>query len=120
MSTPDQLEKLDERVSRLEDRYQADIVAINAKLDGLGTLLNSSMVANVKHACPSPGSCVGLGIELRAHIAQLGVNTARQKEFENRLAEIEKWQSKCLGVLAATMVIFGMFGPSIRKLFGLE
>jgi hypothetical protein len=115
--TPDkQIEQLDNRVTRLEDRTETEITAIHAKLDSLVTLLNSHMVSAVKRECPSPGACVGLSENLKTHISYLTATTARVERLELRMMDLEKWQGRMLGGVAVLMVLLTLFGENIRHI----
>lgn len=131
MTTPDQLEKLDDRVTRLEERTNAEVIALHAKLDTkiagictkldeMLTILNNSLVANAKNSCPSPGACIGLGVELKAHIVAHNATMLRVERLELRMMDMEKWQGRLLGGLSVVMVVLTLFGPALRKLLNLE
>lgn len=142
-----QIEKLDDRVTRLEEAYRADIITLHAKIDGLTTLLNQSLVANAKQACPSPGACIVLSEKLTAQVSAHNATMLRVERLElqiieqglerkelitrqnateeftkqdARIKELEKWQGRLIGAFSLMMIALTIFGPTLRKFFKLE
>jgi hypothetical protein len=120
MTADEQIDKLDDRVTRLEDRTNTEIVAIHAKLDSLLTLITKAQVDVAKTVCPAPGSCVLLGESLRSTIAAHNATMLRVERLELRMMEIEKWQGRWFGGVAVLMTLLTLFAPFIRQLFNLE
>ena len=120
MTPTEQIEKLDDRVTRLEDRYQSDVVAIHVKLDALATLLNKSFVEQAKNSCPSPGACITLAADLKGQIVAHNATMLRVERLELRMMDLEKWQGRLLGGLSVVMVFLTLFGPALRKMLKLE
>jgi hypothetical protein len=119
MTPTEQIEHLDNRVTRLEERYLADLSSIHAKIDGLVAILNRSMVDQASKSCPAPGSCIGLGESLKSLIINHNATMLRVERLELRMMDAEKWQSRIMGGFSIAVVILTLFGPTIRKLFGL-
>ena len=63
--------------------------------------------------CPSPGACVPL-------TQQLTATSARLERLELRILAVEKWQNKVIGIGSALIVLVTLFGPSIRRIMGLD
>ena len=120
MTPTDQIDKLEDRVTRLEDRTQTDIVAIHAKLDSLLTIINKALVDGAKNACPSPGACVTLAVDLRNQIVAHNATMLRVERLELRILDMEKWQGRTIGAIAVLITLLTLFAPLIRKLFNLE
>lgn len=120
MTPNEQIERLDDRVTRLEDRTNQEIVAIHSKLDSLLVLINKTMVENAKAACPSPGACIALGETLKATVAAHNATMLRVERLELRMMELEKWQGRLFGGVSVLVTLLTLFAPVIRKLFGLE
>jgi hypothetical protein len=121
MTADEQIERLDDRVTRLEDRTNQEIVAIHTKLDALLTLNTNAQVEVAKKPdCPSPGACIVLGESLKATIAAHNATMLRVERLELRMLEIEKWQGRMFGGVAVLMTLLTLFAPMIRQLFNLE
>ena len=120
MTPTEQIDKLDERVTRLEDRTQTEIVAIHGKLDSMLAILNKAMVDGAKNACPSPGACITLGVDLRNQIVAHNATMLRVERLELRILDMEKWQGRTIGAIAVLITLLTLFAPLIRKLFNLE
>ena len=120
MTADDQIEKLEDRVTRLEDRTNSEIVAIHTKLDALLTLVNKAMVESAKHTCPAPGSCLVIGESLKSTITAHNATMLRVERLELRMMDIERWQGKLLGGIAVIIGAATLFGPVLRKFLKLE
>jgi hypothetical protein len=119
--TPDkQIEQLDNRVTRLEERTDSEISSIHAKLDALVTAVNKSIVTSVKSQCPAPGSCLVLAEQIKTQMSYLTATTSRVERLELRMLDGEKWQGKVIGGLCVLMTLLTLFAPMIRQLFRLE
>ncbi len=121
MTSTEQIDKLEDRVTRLEDRTETNIVAIHTKLDSLLTLINGLMVDTAKKPeCPSPGACISLGVELKNQIVAHNSTMLRVERLELRILDMEKWQGRTIGAIAVLITLLTLFAPAIRKLFNLE
>ena len=119
--TPDkQIEQLDNRVTRLEERTDSEISAIHSKLDALVTAVNKSIVRSVKSECPAPGSCLVLSEQLKAQVSAHNATMLRVERLELRMLEGEKWQGKVIGGVCVLMTLLTLFAPTIRQLLRLE
>lgn len=118
--TPDtRIDQLEKRVDRLDNQYREDIVAIHQKLDVLTNAINEVLVKSARIECPSPGACIALSERLSAQVVAHNATMLRVERLELRLMDVEKWQWKMIGVISSIMVILTLFGPAIRKAFGL-
>ena len=117
---PEQIDLLEERVTRLEEQTRNDIVLIHTKLDKLLAAINDAAISSAKHSCPSPGACIGLGADLRNQVVLLNANTLRVERLELRMMELEKWQGRLFGGATVIMTVLTLFAPALRKLFNLE
>jgi len=120
MNDTKQVELLEERVNRLEDRTNSEIVAIHSKLDSLSTLINQVLVATAKRECPSPGACITLGEKLQNQIAAHNATMLRVERLELRMMDLEKWQGRLIGGVSVLMVVLTLFGPVLRRVLKLE
>ncbi len=122
--TPDkQIEQLDNRVTRLEERTDNEISVIHAKLDALVTAVNKSIVRSVKSECPAPGSCLILEQKLHAiddahdrHIVEHTATMLRVERLELRMMALETWQGRILGGITVLMVLLTLFGDNLKNL----
>jgi hypothetical protein len=119
MTETKQIDLLEERVTRLEERTNQEIVSIHSKLDVLSNLINRSLVESAKVACPSPGACITLSEKLQNTIAAHNATMLRVERLELRIMDMERWQNRTLGAVAILMIALTLFGPAIRHLFRL-
>ena len=120
MTADEQIERLESRVDRLEDQYRTDVTAIHAKLDTLVNSINAALVKSAKSECPSPGACIGLGLELKNQVIAHNATMLRVERLELRILDMEKWQGRTIGGMAVLITALTLFAPLIRKLFSLE
>lgn len=106
MSNDDEIDRLDERVTRLENHIAVKLTNIEGEVMKLSVALAS------RRECPEPGACVYLRHEING-IAER-VNT---HGLEIRKLEIN--QAWIFGGLALLGTILTLFGPSIRAAFKL-
>ena len=117
---PERIDRLENRVDRLEERTAEELKSIGIKIDGLLNVINRHMLDQVKSACPSPGACITLAADLKTTIIQHGETVKKMISLEHRILAIEKWQGKILGGLAVLMVALALFGENLRILLRLE
>ena len=106
MTSDQRIDKLEERVNRIDDSIWTELKSINEKL----TLLQ---VSEAKNHCPVPGKCLTLD-------TALGSAVLRIERLELALIDIDRWRNRMMGGLALVVLIATLFGPSIRKLLRLE
>lgn len=120
MTADERTDRLETRVDRLEDQYREDVSAINSKIDLLVAAVNSSVVTSAKTACPSPGSCVTLSVELQNAIRAHNATMLRVERMELRMMTMECWQWRLVGGIGVIMVLLTLFAPTIRQALKLE
>lgn len=115
-----QLDKLDDRVTRLEERLHDEIGSLHIKIDSLSAMISKALLDSSRHACPSPGSCVPLSISVRTLETAHRDTVQRMDRIDARMMEMERWQGRMIGGLALLMTLLTLFAPSIRKLLNLD
>ena len=83
MTNDDRIERLEDRVTRLE-------TSIDSKLAQIFEKLNALTLDGVKNACPAPGACIGLGKELEHVLAAHNATMLRVERLELKMIEIER------------------------------
>lgn len=79
----DRIDRLENRVDRLETSISADLRRIFEKLEILA-------IDTTKHACPAPGSCVGLSSKLQDAITAHNATMLRVERLELKILECER------------------------------
>jgi len=79
-----------ERIDKLEDRVTRLETSIEAKLNQIFEKLNTLTVEGVKNACPSPGACLQLSHELTHAVKYLEATTQRTERLELKILEMER------------------------------
>ena len=120
MTADEQIEKLDDRVTRLEHQSREDIVAIHQKLDTLTNKINESLVSQAKRDCPAPGSCLVLSEQLKAAVTAHNSTMLRVERLELRMMKQENGSSKMFGGLAVLVVVVNVAVPIILHFFGIK
>ncbi len=106
MTNEQRIDKLEERVNRIDD-------SIWAELKSIREILTSLQVSQAKHNCPAPGKCLMLD-------TALGSAVLRIERLELALIDIDRWRNRMMGGLALVVVVATLFGPVIRKMLKLE
>ena len=106
MSTEDEIDRLDERVTRLENHIATKLTTIEGEVMKLSVALAS------RKECPEPGACMYLRHEINSVAGR--VNT---QGLEIRKLEIN--QAWIFGGLSLLATCLTLFGPSIRAAFKL-
>jgi hypothetical protein len=103
----DEMERLSDRVDKLETSWMAEIKAIHQKLEQL------AISAAQRRDCPSPGMCLVLQERIRE------IESA-QRDFAKSLLDLQKWQAWIMGGIAILAVLITIFGPMLRHALGIE
>lgn len=99
----ERIDRLEERVDRLEVGTNAAIQkmtdGIDSKLAKIFEKLDTLALDGVRHACPSPGACIGLSQELTHAVKYLDANTKRVERLELEILKIERNSSERISTL---------------------
>jgi hypothetical protein len=117
---PERIERLENRVDKIEDNLGNEVEKLSLKIDALGAVINNHLIASAKAHCPSPGACLVLANDLKSVVASNDHTMKKVIYLENRILEIEKWQGRMLGALSVLVILLTLFGPTIRKALRLE
>lgn len=118
------IDRLEERVDRLEATIASDIRHIRERLEAL-TLTSS------KQACPSPGACVTLGDQLKHVIESHNATMLRVERLELKILDMDRavitqfnkievqkaWVLGAWSVVAFLSAIVGAAVPLVFNLF---
>ena len=82
-ATDERIERLEVRVDKIEDR-------INVNLQRIFEALEELKVGAAKHACPSPGACIGLGDKLQETIKHHHATMLRVERLELKMIDMDR------------------------------
>lgn len=106
MTPEHEINRLNERIDRLETVWLGEIKEINTKLTTMAVATAS------KHECPAPGTCVFLKADMERA-------TARLNNHGDRIAELERFRYAAIVIFTIISALLTLFGPSIRSHLGL-
>ena len=116
---PERIERLENRVDKIESLLSHEVEKLSGKIDALGMVINNHLIAAAKSHCPAPGSCVSLSSDLRHVIMSHDATMKKVLYLEGRILAVEKWQGRMIGGIAVLMVLLTLFGENIRHFFRL-
>ena len=105
MTAEERTDKLEERVTRIENDLWAELKEIRAKIEAL-------IVRSAKNECPSPGACVSLGQKVDWITLSHDATMKRVERLELEIIRLGKRESWILGA-AAVVSIIGSFAGSL-------
>lgn len=103
MTQDDRIEKLEDRVDRLETSIAADLRRIFEKLEVLS-------VENAKNACPKPGACINLGNDLEHLLKAHNATMLRVERLEIQLIALNQAKAWIMGAWAVVAIIAAAIG----------
>ena len=95
-TSEDRIDRLETRVDRIENKIGADISKIFEKIDALSATVMQAAVDSAKHACPAPGSCVGLNDQLKHVIEAHNATMLRVERLELKMLDMDRETLKSL------------------------
>lgn len=107
MTTEEQVQKLEIRVSKIEDDFWKKLDSIEEKVNGLTLAITSNH-------CPAPGKCLQLD-------SALGSAVLRIERLELQWIDFIKWRAWLTGIFLAINFCFGtavtvLLGYIVKKL----
>ncbi len=103
MSTEEEIERLDSRVTRLDQNFFNEVKSINTRL----TELMVSMAQ--RRDCPTPGLCLTIQTEMTKM-------SLRLEDHSKRIQGLEKWQYAMIVLFSLLMTLLTLFGPYLRDI----
>ncbi len=103
MTSEDRIEKLEDRVDRLETSIAADLRRIFEKLETLS-------IEGAKNACPKPGACLNLGNDLEHLLRAHNATMLRVERLEIQLIALNQQKAWIMGAWAVVAIIAAAIG----------
>jgi uncharacterized protein (UPF0335 family) len=103
MTDNERIDKLEDRVDRLETSIANDLRRIFEKLEKLS-------IDGARTACPSPGACINLSNDLTHGMKLLTAVTLRVERLELQLIALNQQKAWIMGAWAVVAIIAAAIG----------
>jgi hypothetical protein len=100
----------DERIDKIENRVDRLETSIAEELRRIFTKLESLALEHVQTKCPAPGACVGLGKELEHVIVAHNATMLRVERLEIQLIALNQQKAWIMGAWAVVAIVAAAIG----------